>query len=402
MATISNTPRPGYAWDATDNCWYPIGVGGHSHNEIAKSIVTTKGDLIVGTGSGTVVRQGVGADGSVLIADSSQADGVNWAGTMQFAGKNRMINSDMSIWQRGTTFTGIATGIFTADRWITGHDGSGTVTVSRQAFTPGSAPVAGYESQYFLRHQVASSSTSTFFQISQQIEDVRTFAGRTVTVSFWAKADAARSMSFYLEQTFGAGGSGLVMPVFQAFNITTSWARYSVTFDMPSISGKTISTGSNFLYCAFRQGGTTVGNQLDLWGVQIEAGSALTPFVPAGGGSPQAELALCQRYYWRSSNTQSFARHGTGAFASSTLAYVPIVFPVTMRVAPTSVDFSTLYVYDYATDITVTNVIQTSNCQSSTMATLTITVASGGTQYRPVQLENGNNSSGYIGFSAEL
>jgi hypothetical protein len=36
------------------------------------------------------------------------------------------------------------------------------------------------------------------------------------------------------------------------------------------------------------------------------------------------------------------------------------------------------------------------------MATLTITVASGGTQYRPVQLENGNNSSGYIGFSAEL
>jgi hypothetical protein len=30
MATISNTPRPGYAWDATDNVWYPIGVGQHS------------------------------------------------------------------------------------------------------------------------------------------------------------------------------------------------------------------------------------------------------------------------------------------------------------------------------------------------------------------------------------
>ncbi len=45
---------------------------------IAKSIVTTKGDLIVATGSGTVVRQGVGTNGQVLMADSTQADGVIW------------------------------------------------------------------------------------------------------------------------------------------------------------------------------------------------------------------------------------------------------------------------------------------------------------------------------------
>jgi hypothetical protein len=47
---------------------------------IPDSIVTTKGDIIVATGSGTVVRQGVGADGTVLVANSAQADGVEWQG----------------------------------------------------------------------------------------------------------------------------------------------------------------------------------------------------------------------------------------------------------------------------------------------------------------------------------
>ena len=47
-------------------------------NSMATAI-TTKGDLIVGTGSGTFQRQGVGANGTVLMADSAEADGVKWA-----------------------------------------------------------------------------------------------------------------------------------------------------------------------------------------------------------------------------------------------------------------------------------------------------------------------------------
>ena len=40
--------------------------------------ITTKGDIIVGTAANTFVRQGVGTDGQILIADSVQADGVRW------------------------------------------------------------------------------------------------------------------------------------------------------------------------------------------------------------------------------------------------------------------------------------------------------------------------------------
>ena len=43
------------------------------------STVTTKGDLIVGTGSAAVARVGVGTNNQVLVADSTQTSGVRWA-----------------------------------------------------------------------------------------------------------------------------------------------------------------------------------------------------------------------------------------------------------------------------------------------------------------------------------
>jgi hypothetical protein len=46
--------------------------------QIPKSTVTAKGDILVATGSGTLVAQGVGANGTVLTANSAQADGVEW------------------------------------------------------------------------------------------------------------------------------------------------------------------------------------------------------------------------------------------------------------------------------------------------------------------------------------
>lgn len=113
MATISNTPRPGYAWDATDNVWYPIGTGTHGHPDyitqataINPSTITTKGDLIVGTGAGTLVRQGVGTDGQFLKANSAQADGVEWATVS--AGWSLISTATLSG-STGVSFTSIPT-----------------------------------------------------------------------------------------------------------------------------------------------------------------------------------------------------------------------------------------------------------------------------------------------------
>ena len=79
MATISNTPRPGYVYDSTDAVWYPIGTGTHSHSEIASTIVDAKGDIIAATAADTVARLAVGANDTVLTADSTAATGLKWA-----------------------------------------------------------------------------------------------------------------------------------------------------------------------------------------------------------------------------------------------------------------------------------------------------------------------------------
>jgi hypothetical protein len=102
MATISNTPRPGYVYDSADAVWYPIGTGTHSHNEIATTIVDAKGDLIAATAADTVARLAVGANDTVLTADSSTATGLKW-GTVSAGSNWSLLNTG------GTALTGATT-----------------------------------------------------------------------------------------------------------------------------------------------------------------------------------------------------------------------------------------------------------------------------------------------------
>jgi hypothetical protein len=206
--------------------------------------------------------------------------------------RNAIINGDFKVSQRGTSFTP-ASGAYTCDRWQVVFNGSGaTRTVSQFAFTPGNA-ISGYESPFHLRYaQSVAGTGGTFSGLQQRIEDVRTFAGQTVTVSFWAKADASRSLSPVIEQVYGSGGSSSNGLSLGTASLSTSWQRFTFTTTVPSISGKTVGT-SSFLQLYFVLPINTTFT-IDIWGVQVEPGTIATPFEQRPIGT---ELALCQRYY---------------------------------------------------------------------------------------------------------
>ena len=386
LSKTSNTDMD-FTWVTSDDA-----------NAIQNTIVDAKGDLIAASASDVPARLAVGNNGETLVADSSTATGLRYKEDYA-AGKNKIINGDMNIWQRGTSFTP-TNNTYTADRWGVTFGGSGTLTCSRQTFTPGSAPVAGYESQYFLRMSVATVSTISSLGFFQGIENVTTFAGQTVTFSFWAKADSARTLVVGFGQAFGTGGSSFNGSIGNtSISVTTSWARYSATIAIPSISGKTIGTVDSALY-AYIFTGQASGLVVDIWGVQIEAGSVATPFQTATG-TIQGELAACQRYYYRMTADQIYSTFGFGFANLTTASKQTVSLPSTLRVIPSSVDFSTLVLSDTNSNYTISSVTLDPNNASRFQPTLNV-ASTGLTQYRPLILTANNSTSGYLGFSAEL
>lgn len=230
--------------------------------------------------------------------------------------RNKLINADFSIWQRGTSFN-LAVSGYTADRFSINSAADGgtlaTGTVSRQQVTD-----PNYLGQpYFYRitnTSVGSSlGTNSYWALSQRIEDVRTFAGKTVTVSIWAAASTAKQMAVYSLQRFGLGGSGdLHISVGSTNSIKTlssTISRYDFTIVVPSVNGKTIGSGSMFEVGILLQAGSSQVNMygytspigwqsagnIDVYKMQVNQG-APADFETAGSNLGH-ELILCQRFF---------------------------------------------------------------------------------------------------------
>ena len=249
---------------------------------------------------------------------------------------NLIINGAMTVAQRGTSASGVTdNGYHTLDRWRLIASGA-TLNTSQQEFTLGQTDVPS-QFKYFQRIEVTTGDNNA--GVDYRIEDVTTISGETVTLSFYAKGTnpAGGNMDLHCTQNFGSGGSTAVTTLIDTYVLTSSWQRFTFTFTIPSISGKTVGT-SSFIQIDNRQPDADTGTAawtLDFTGVQLEAGSNASSFAHE---SYADTLQKCQRYYYRLDNLSINAAIGTGYNQSTTNSLVYIAFPSSMRDTPSSLE----------------------------------------------------------------
>ena len=299
--------------------------------------------------------------GNNPVSNASQIDGVvinengdNVATTSNLVGfKNYIINGNFDIWQRGTSQT--TSGYGSDDRWNNSNIGS---TKTHSLIVCTDTERALFNASYFSRTAVASVVGANNFVVKHQhIENVTNLAGKTVTLSFWAKADSAKNIAIEFGQMFGTGGtpssytSGVES---QLITLSSTWQKFTKTIVIPNIVGKTLgangvpttTTYVSFWFDAgssFSTRSSSLGQQsgtFDIAQVQLEEGSVATPFENRPIG---LELSLCQRYYYSMVNSMNISLIKAGGTWGTT----SLKFPVRMRVAPT-VSLSITYQGDWA------------------------------------------------------
>lgn len=302
--------------------------------------------------------------------------------------RNRIINGRFDVWQRGASDF--------PDRWAVASSAGTAPTLSRQNHAAGQTDVPDGGPHYM--RWVATGTSSGTPAIGYRIEDVRTLAGQPAVLSFYARAEAARTVSFRPVQSFGAGGSGGVFGTTYTFDLTTSWQRFEISVSAPSVTGKTIGDGS---YLEWRLQGVSgaTDQRIDLDLFQLEAGGVATPFEQR----PVAlELALCQRYFERIKAEQLLTRFADAYALNSNRARAALFYSP-KRTAPTitysaAAHFavSTRLSTDAVTDVLATDSIGIFSASSLLATASTLTAGDAG------NLIANNTTSAYIDISAEL
>jgi hypothetical protein len=333
-------------------------------------------------------------------------------------GKNYLINGDFSIWQRGTSFTGAG---FTADRWHV-HDGSASVVITK---TADGISLSGTSSAF--------AAGNTFHGLeyrgieSQDIYNV--LSSGPMTFSWKMKSTVNATIAIRMD-LFDSNGTRHSYTPLISVSQSTTFVKYSVVIPQNSIVTKRNNEQGfqpQFVFVESRPsylGGSATewnspatklvpqlinafagGNAtFEITEVQLEKGSVPTPFWRRPFGQ---ELALCQRYYHRVSGT-TYTPLTVGGYTQSTTDcawWVPL--PVSMRVAPTALEFSGSGAIAFrsgnnGSGYTIGNLTIGSSISTPTLARGGGSISSGTwVAFHSGYLE-GNGGPCYLGFSAEL
>ena len=273
--------------------------------------------------------------------------------------RNRIINGDMRIDQRNAGAS-VTPGNFayTLDRWRAVQHTASKFSVQQNAGSV--TPPPGFTNYIGVTSLSAYSVTSAdTFDIYQPIEGFNVAdlgwgaAGAlTVTLSFWVRSsltgtfggvlkNGAGNRSYPFAYTISAANTWEYKTVTIPGDTTGTWLTnngvgISVSFSLgggASVSGTAGAWAASDLWQP--NGSTSVvgtnGATFYLTGVQLEVGTAATPFERRQFGQ---ELALCERYYSRQSSAlMSRSYNYSPSLSMDVWGFVS--FPTTMRSVPT-------------------------------------------------------------------
>jgi hypothetical protein len=274
--------------------------------------------------------------------------------------RNRIINGNFDIAQRGTSFAAIANAAYSLDRWTWGQAGAMVCTVTQSTDVPNNT----FQSSYKVDVTTVDSSIAVgdYAFISQKIEgyNVRDLIGTTFTVSFWVKSpktgvhcvsfsNSGQNRSYIKEYTIAVVNTWEYKTVTVTGGLITA-GTWNWTNGEGLEVGFSLATGSTYQTTsdAWQTGdflGTAnqvnvmdnTANDFFLTGVQLEPGPVATPFERRPIGT---ELALCQRYFQRWNYADALGTPGATALVankySTTDSLVATAFlDAPMRTSPT-------------------------------------------------------------------
>ena len=265
------------------------------------------------------VQSALGAAGAGVSSWNTRAGAVTLqqadvaaVGALHDVGRSVIQNALFNVQQRGVgPFT---TGGYTADRWALSVGSPDAPSFSIVAAADADRAAIGDEAVSWMSQNAftGNGAAGAYHFLYQRIEGLRWLANKTVVVSFWAKTTAGTpKLGINAAQNFGTGGSPsaqvIALATGNSVTLSTTWTRYTSVIAMPSVAGKTFGTvgdDNTQLELWYSSGATlaarsgNIGVQsgtINLWGVQLEIGSVATPL--DYGGTPQQQLAACQRFY---------------------------------------------------------------------------------------------------------
>ncbi|MBU6141411.1 MAG: phage tail protein [Proteobacteria bacterium] len=287
-----------------------------------------------------------------------------------FSNKNAIINGDLNIWQRGTSFISVANGSYTADRWQYLKSGTMVHDVSRSTDVPTFAQagrVFNYSILVDCQTIQSSIAAGDYCFLGQIIEGFNwlPLAQKTITLSFWVKAtkigtycaslsNVATDRSYTSEYVINASDTWEFKTItFTASPSAGTWDYTNgvgIRMNFVLACGSTRQTTNN-LWQPGNYNATAnqvnacdnAANNFRVCGIQLECGSVATDFEQR---SFQQELVLSQRYYEKSYNLASFAGAITdnGQFSypaiTGTQCFGTVQFKVPKRAVPSITSYS--------------------------------------------------------------